>query len=784
MDPKGKAYTLISLGIILLLSGPPEAGENDLAWSTFLGGTNSEYAYGIALDGSGNAYLAGQTSSSDFPVTAGAFDDTLNGADAFVAKLNSTGNDLDYATYLGGSTNDEINNIAVDGTGNAYVIGVTWSVDFPTTGGAFDDSSNGLLDVFVAKLNSTGSDLDYATYLGGSSFDFGYGIAVDESSYCHVTGVTWSEDFPTTADAFDTTYNEYEAFIVKLNPAGSGVHYATFLGGGSEDYGYGLALDDSRSVYVTGYTNSTDFPTTAAAFDTSQNGGYDVFVVKLSPGGDTLYYGTFLGGGNADYGYSIVLDDSRYAYVTGETNSSDFPTTTTAFDTSYNANSDAFVSKLAPAGDAIDYASFLGGTDSDIGYDIALDEFHCAYVTGETYSTNFPTTSGTFDSTQNGDSDAFITKFNSTGSGLDYTTYLGGGSSDVGYSIAIQTADNIYLTGHTNSASFPKTAGALDTTFNGGDAFVTKFVINDTTMPEAIDDLDIALEGGPKSKGSDIRLRWSEPYDDGGVVRYVIYRSSAATSLGDSLAGTADTTYADVGAAGDVDTNYCYVVKAVDADDKKSGESNKVGEYDYDLRTTTGTDYTWIVLCLGNTSLDSASHLEAHIEANSSPATNCYTISEWNPTAQTYTNYATIPVPAGNFPLQPGNSYRVEMSTDAVWTLTGDVMPLDSVSFQLETTTGTDYTWISIPMRLASLDSASDLEAHIEANSSPATDCYTISKWNTTAQTYTNYTTIPVPAGNFPVEPGQAYRVEVSNEATWPYAGKGMREFQRALHIR
>ena len=179
-----------------------------------------------------------------------------------------------------------------------------------------------------------------------------------------------------------------------------------------------------------------------------------------------------------------------------------------------------------------------------------------------------------------------------------------------------------------------------------------------------------------------------------------------------------------------------------------------------------------------------ASDLEAYIEAHSSPATNCLTVSEWNPVAQTYTHYTTVPIPMGDFPLTPGHAYRVELTADAVWTLAGGVPQAGSTGFDLKATTGTDYTWISLPLELDALAMASDLESHIESNSDPVTNCLTVSEWNPTAQTYTHYTTVPIPMGDFTIRPGRAYRVEVTAETRWPYAGKGRRQFHRALHTR
>jgi hypothetical protein len=293
----------------------------------------------------------------------------------------------------------------------------------------------------------------------------------------------------------------------------------------------------------------------------------------------------------------------------------------------------------------------------------------------------------------------------------------------------------------------------------------------DITPPEAVTDLFAA----PDSQ--DVALSWSAvTVDTSGaaehVNHYVIYRDTVAYFVPlpvDSIGTAAGGAFTDsAGTAGDPAVNSFYRVVTVDDAGNHSDRSNGVGEYDYSLKTTTGTDYTWVVYCLGDTGLAMASDLESHIQNHSSPAADCFTISQWNPTAQTYTTYTTIPIPMGDFVLQPGAAYRVEVDTSAIWTLMGAVWPIDSVSFDLKTTTGTDYTWISLPMELDSLIMASDLEEHIETHSSPAADCLTISQWNPTAQTYTTYTTIPIPMGDFAIRPGRAYRVEVDTSTTWP----------------
>jgi|GEM_PF-2187724 len=311
----------------------------------------------------------------------------------------------------------------------------------------------------------------------------------------------------------------------------------------------------------------------------------------------------------------------------------------------------------------------------------------------------------------------------------------------------------------------------VDDDENGAFGEVIFAPLYDVIPPASISD----LSASPADTG--IALSWSAVTADTSgsaenLNRYVIFRDTTGSFIpasDDSIGTTTSTTFTDTAAAvGNTDRNSFYRVLAVDDAGNQGGNSNGVGEYDFALEATTGTDYTWVAFCLGDTGLTMASDLEAHIESNSSPAADCYTVSEWNATAQTYTIYSTIPIPQGDFALQPGQAYRVETDTAAVWTLVGRVLPADSVDFQLESTTGTDYTWISLPLDLDTLSMTSDLEAHIESNSSPAADCYTVSEWNATAQTYTIYSTIPIPQGDFTIRAGRPYRVETDTSAAWP----------------
>jgi hypothetical protein len=322
-----------------------------LVYSTYLGGSSVAMGYGIAVDASGNAYVTGETLSSNFPTTPGAFQPTYGGGpdDAFVTKLNATGAALVYSTYLGGSNDDYGQGIAVDASGNAYVTGSTSSPDFPTTPGALQTTYSSQGDAFVAKLNATGTALLYSTYLGGSSWDWGSGIAVDRSGNAYVTGSTSSPNFPTTPGALQTTYGGVEdAFVAKLNATGTALVYATYLGGSDEDSGRGIAVDSSGNVYVTGYTESSNFPTTPGALQTTYGGGFygDALVAKLNATGTALLYATYLGGSDSDWGMGIAVEGSGNVYVVGWTYLSNFPTTPGALQTTYGGVEDAFVAKI------------------------------------------------------------------------------------------------------------------------------------------------------------------------------------------------------------------------------------------------------------------------------------------------------------------------------------------------------------------------------------------------------------------------------------------------------
>jgi hypothetical protein len=380
---------------------------------------------------------------------------------------------LTYSTFLGGSSSDYGTGIAVGQDGATYITGVTFSSNFPTTPGAFDRSLYGLNDIFIAKLNATGSAILFATFLGGQYDETSTDIAVDSSGATYITGYTYSSDFPTTPTAFDTTMNStMDAFVVKLSATGSTLLYSTLLGGNNDwDQGHDIVVDSGGKAYVTGVTWSSDFPTTPGTFDTTLSTDGDVFVTKLDTTGSSLDFSTFLGGSGQDIGYGIAIDGNGEVYIAGVTSSSNFPTTTGAYDTSLGGMTDAFVAKLNSSASAMVYATFLGGFLTDAGNSISVDNGGNAYITGRTSSFDFPTTAGAFDENafDSIHSNAFVTKIDSIGSTLSYSTYLEGGNDDYGTDIAVDAKGSAYVIGDTRSSDFPTTLGAFDATFGGGD---------------------------------------------------------------------------------------------------------------------------------------------------------------------------------------------------------------------------------------------------------------------------------------------------------------------------
>jgi hypothetical protein len=510
-----------------------------IIYSTYLGGTGNEVGEGIGVDGSGNAYIVGLTSSAEYP-TLNAAQGTYGGnIDAFVTKLTA-GGALSYSTFLGGSNYDQGFGVAVDGSGNAYATGWTYETDdFPTLN-AFQATSAGYADAFVTKLTSSGT-LSYSTYLGGSYGDEGNAIAVDASGNAYITGEVYSPDFPTLNPAQATRGGaapDVDAFVTKLSSSGA-LSYSTYIGGSDDDRGNGIGVDGSGNAYVVGGTGSTDFPISNALQGTIA-GSSDAFVTKLTASG-AFSYSTYLGGAGGELGSGIAVDGGGNAYITGMTSSSDYPALNALQGTFGGGYTDAVVTKITPGG-ALSYSTYLGGSESEGGYGIAVDGSGNVYTIGHTSSTDFPLLNPVQGTIVAGP-DLFMTKLTPS-CALAYSTYLGGSGLEIGHGIAVDGSGYVYLTGTTYSTDFPVVNAAQGSYGGNFDALVTK----------------LSLVGSITS----VTLGGSSPYCAGSVE--TISWASSEVSIVDIDFSTDDgatwTSVATGQASGTTGGNYAWTVPA------------------------------------------------------------------------------------------------------------------------------------------------------------------------------------------------------------------------------
>ena len=512
-----------------------------LVFSTFLGGSVADVANAIARDAAGNVYVAGGTQSPDFPTTTGALQSgpiAPAAGWAFVTKLNPEGTAPIFSTYVGGTGGDAAYGLALDSAGEAYIVGQTASKDFPATPGAFQTTLPGTQSSFVAKLNSSGNGLAYATYLGGYSAlsylccDAAAAVAIDGVGSAYVAGVTYASGFPVTPGAVQNKIGSglgSNAYVAKFNPSGSGLVYATFLGGSGQgefsigpavilgDVATALVVDGSGNAYVTGYAHSADFPVTAGAFQTKNKAattagvdsaipGYNAFVTKINPSGSALVFSTYLGGSGVtipngvegtesvfgDQANALSVDSAGNVYVAGSAYSADFPVTAGAYQTKLQAAQptqpldfskigyNAFVTKLNSTGTNLLFSTLVGGSGADRAHAMAIDRSGDSYIAGETTSLDFPVSAGALQpvnkaAVTNHASTAFLAELNASGTALLYSTYLGGGGAinsvnqpvgDIAYGLALDPAANVYVAGTTWSADFPSTQGAFQTSHN------------------------------------------------------------------------------------------------------------------------------------------------------------------------------------------------------------------------------------------------------------------------------------------------------------------------------
>ena len=454
-----------------------------LSASTLIGGKNFEVGFSVALDKSGNVYVAGHTASSDYPASPGGYVRYYQGGyrDVFISKLDGSLTRLLASTFLGGESSDLAFSLIMDASGDVYVTGSTNSTDFPTTSGAYDKNHNGYADVFVSKLNGSLSVLWASTFLGGYNDDTAYSVCRDVSGNLCLTGATYSNDFPTTSGAYDKVQSgNKDAFISKLDGSLSTLVASTYLGGWLSEGGDGIATDASGNIYVAGDTFSSDFPTTSGAYDTTYNQGYDLFLSRLDGSLATLLASTYLGGKKDEYCGSIVMDASGNLYVTGYTSSSNFPTVRGAYDRKLGGNMDAFVSRLNGSLSKLLASTYLGSDGWDGAGSIVLDALGNVCLTGHTDSSDFPARpgvrAGTIHDGEETEDYLHVTRLNGSLSKLLSLGLMKVADLDSSSSLAVDAFGNVYITGRAGSSEFPTTAGAYDVSYNGlVDAYVSKF---------------------------------------------------------------------------------------------------------------------------------------------------------------------------------------------------------------------------------------------------------------------------------------------------------------------
>jgi hypothetical protein len=465
-----------------------------LELSSYAGGNRLDTARAVAIDAAGFVLVAGTTESKDFPTTGGSFqpgyaggNGDFNRGDAFVLKLAPGGTSLVWATYLGGDDADAGEAIAVAPGGEPVVAGGAWSKDFPTTPDAFQpERAKNAYDAFVARLSADGSDLVYATFLGGNEGDFANAVAVDAAGNTTVAGYTYAKDFPVSAGAFQTTRRgRQDAFVSRFAPGGA-LLWSSYLGGGDFDFASGLALGADGGAVVVGGTDSKGFPTTEASFEPKYAGEHDAFVSKLSPDGTALVWSSFFGGKNGnplafDAASGVALDAYESVYVVGRTLSRDLPVTPSAFDTECGKNdsctqTDAFAAKLSADGCALLYGSYLGEGDPDEARAVAVDALGRASLAGFTRGEKFPVTPDAFQSEKAGGADAFLTQLSPAASQLVYSTYFGSKNDDAGNGVALDGVLHTALVGSTSGNDLPIVGSAFQPLYGTDtDGFVAVF---------------------------------------------------------------------------------------------------------------------------------------------------------------------------------------------------------------------------------------------------------------------------------------------------------------------
>lgn len=472
---KARAFAGVEDGFVMVLNRDGSA----LLKGCYLGGQGRDSANAIALSASGQVFVAGDTQSRDFPVSADADQKAFGGglSDAFLVRLNCSDLGRTYSTFLGGSRDDAILALAVDDAGKAYSSGTTSSLDFPATAALMPPGQRMAgIDAFVALWQPQGLKPSYNIIMGGSggsTNEEALDIALDADGNVYLTGRTFSSNFPVTTGAIQSAHGggeQGDVFITKIDPQAKSLIYSTYFGGQNDDYGKAIAVDSAGAAYVAGNTMSWGLP---KAVNLNRTYGTGAFVLKLNPQGGGIEYLSILGGNATIWAYGISVDSSGHAYIAGTTKASDLPATPQAAQGAYRGGDrDGFIAKLAPDGKSLVYCSYLGGSQADDVYGLAVDRDGNAMAAGATDSADFPNTSGALQTKSGGNNDAFAAKLNSSGTAWLYSTYLGGSGPDTARAVALGSTGTAYLAGVTSSTNFPTTSGSLIT----GAGYNTGFV--------------------------------------------------------------------------------------------------------------------------------------------------------------------------------------------------------------------------------------------------------------------------------------------------------------------
>jgi uncharacterized protein (TIGR03437 family) len=444
-----------------------------IQYSTYLGQEGRDVAISVATDRTGNIYMTGQTTSIRFPTAQSAQNNSGGKLEAFVAKFTGSG-EFSWISYVGGRENEVGRSIAVDDSGNVYIVGFTSSDNFPMKSATYPEYKGGAADAFLTKLSSSGQQFLYSTYLGGSGYDDAFGVAVNAQGEAYVAGATESFDFP-VRDGFQTgpSGGGADTFVTKIATTRQAVVYSTYVGGNGEDFANGIAIDAAGNAYVTGHTTSRIFPLLQPIQGTMR-GVQDAFLYKLNSAGRSLDYSTYLGGSMEDVGFRVAVDNQGAAYVSGYTKSSDFPVQS-AVQSTLGGMIDAFVTKVNPAGDAIVYSTYLGGSQDDLAFgNIVVDGGGTAYVSGYTASPNFPSRNPIQSSYGGGKYDAFVARIGPQGNALLYSTLIGGSGEDQAYGLAVDAQGQVVVAGGTASPNFPQANNSYTAGSGEADIFLAR----------------------------------------------------------------------------------------------------------------------------------------------------------------------------------------------------------------------------------------------------------------------------------------------------------------------